>query len=100
MLLLKHFILPRLDAGAAFEVASVTQLDRPGLAMMEGVKGRAVLFLLSARAQPLSALADQLSEEFRMPILDQTGLTGRFDFTLEFVPQVPGALTPDSTDRF
>jgi uncharacterized protein (TIGR03435 family) len=29
-----------------------------------------------------------------MPIVDKTGLTGKFDFTLEFAPQAPGALPP------
>ena len=54
---------------------------------------------LTAKSQPLSALVDMLSREFRMPIVDKTGLTGRFDFKLEFAPQPPGALTPDPTDE-
>jgi uncharacterized protein (TIGR03435 family) len=74
-------------------------LDRPGLAMMEGVKGRAVISFLTARAQPLSALVEMLSREFRMPILDRTNLTGNFDFTLEFAPQPPGAApSPEVND--
>ena len=32
-----------------------------------------------------------------MPILDRTGLEGKFDFKLEFAPQAPGALAPDTT---
>jgi uncharacterized protein (TIGR03435 family) len=67
--------------------------------MMEGLKGRAVVSFLTAKSQPMSALVDMLSREFRMPILDKTGLAGRFDFMLEFAPQPPGALTPDSTDE-
>jgi uncharacterized protein (TIGR03435 family) len=51
-------------------------LDHPGLAMMEGMKGKAVVSFLTARAQPLSALTEMLSREFRLPILDKTGLTG------------------------
>lgn len=69
------------------------QLDSPGMAMMEGVRGRAVVTFLTARAQPVAALVELLSKEFRQPILDNTGLTGRFDFTLEFAPQPPGTLT-------
>jgi uncharacterized protein (TIGR03435 family) len=75
------------------------QLDGPGLVMMEGFKGRAVVSFLTAKAQPISALVDMLSREFRMPILDRTGLDGRFDFRLEFAPQAPGALAPDTTDE-
>ena len=70
------------------------QLDRPGLVMMEGVKGKAVISFLTAKAQPVSALVDMLSKEFRLPIVDKTGLTGKFDFTLEFAPEPPGALPP------
>ncbi len=69
-------------------------LDKPGLALMEGVKGKSVITFLTARAQPISALVDMLSREFRLPIADKTGLTGKFDFRLEFAPQPPGALPP------
>ncbi len=30
--------------------------------------------------------------------MDTTGLTGKFDFPLEFAPQTPGALPPESPD--
>jgi uncharacterized protein (TIGR03435 family) len=73
------------------------QLDGPGLVMMEGLKGRAVVSFLTARSQPISTLVDMLSREFRLPILDRTGLTGKFDFRLEFAPQAPGALVPATT---
>jgi len=75
------------------------QLSAPGLVMMEGLRGEAVVSLLTARAQPLSALTETLSKEFRLPIADKTGLTGKFDFTLEFAPQVPGALPIDSPEE-
>jgi uncharacterized protein (TIGR03435 family) len=75
------------------------QLSAPGLVMMEGVQGKAVVSFVTARAQPLSALVETLSKEFRMPVTDQTGLTGTFDFTLEFAPQAPGALPPDTPDE-
>ena len=34
-----------------------------------------------------------------MPIVDKTGLTGEFDFTLEFAPQPPGAVTVEAPDE-
>jgi uncharacterized protein (TIGR03435 family) len=74
------------------------RLSAPGLVMMEGVRGTAVVSLLTARAQPLSALTELLSKEFRLPVTDKTGLSGKFDFTLEFAPQTPGALPPESPD--
>lgn len=70
----------------------------PGLAMMEGVRGRAVVTYLRAQAQPVSALADLFIREFRQPVVDKTGLTARFDFTLEYAPQAPGALETAAPD--
>lgn len=69
-------------------------LDRPGLVMMEGVRGQAVVVFLTARAQPVSALANIIKREFRLPVMDRSGLTGTYDFQLEFAPQPPGTLPP------
>jgi uncharacterized protein (TIGR03435 family) len=59
---------------------------RPGL-MMNALPGghRRVM----AMVQPVSVLADMLSNLMDGPVIDKTGLTGKFDFTLEFVPE-PG----------
>jgi uncharacterized protein (TIGR03435 family) len=67
------------------------QLNAPGIAIMEGVRGRAVVSYLTARAQSMTALAEELGKQFRMPILERTGLSARFDFQLEFAPVAPGA---------
>jgi uncharacterized protein (TIGR03435 family) len=75
------------------------RLSAPGLIVMEGVRGAAVVSFLTARAQPVSALVELLSREFRLPVTDQTGLTGKFDFTLEFAPQAPGALPRETPDE-
>jgi uncharacterized protein (TIGR03435 family) len=66
--------LPQLPAG------------RPGL-MMNALPGghRRVM----AMVQPVSVLADMLSNLMDGPVIDKTGLTGKFDFTLEFVAE-PG----------
>ena len=74
-------------------------LTGPGIILMEGRKGNSVAVFVTAKAQPLSALIDLISREFRLPVLDKTGLGGKFDFQLEFAPQPPGALLaapPDS----
>jgi uncharacterized protein (TIGR03435 family) len=80
--------LPKRDADG-FPV-----LDRPGLVMMEGVRGKSVVVFLTARAQPVSALTDMMRREFRVPVIDKSGLNGTYDFQLEFAPQPPGALPP------
>jgi uncharacterized protein (TIGR03435 family) len=74
------------------------RLSAPGLVLTEGVQGTAVVSFVTARAQPVSALAELLGKEFRLPVADATGLTGRFDFTLEFAPQAPGAVPIESPD--
>jgi uncharacterized protein (TIGR03435 family) len=37
-----------------------------------------------ARAQPISQLAVMLSNQLNRPVLDKTGLTGKYDFTLDY----------------
>jgi len=75
------------------------QLSAPGLVLMEGARGTAIVSFVRARAQPLSALVELLSKEFRLPVTDKTGLTGKFDFTLEFAPRVPGDLPSEAPDE-
>ena len=71
------------------------QLSAPGLVMMEGLRGEAVVSLLTARAQPLSALTETLSKEFRLPIADKTGFNGQI--RLHTGVRAPSARSP--TDR-
>ncbi len=42
---------------------------------------------LAANDQPVSALADMLSNQLGRPVVDQTGLTGKYDIALEFQPE-------------
>ena len=61
-----------------------------------GQKGM-MMFMMPGRArvlggvQPLSALADMLGNQLGNPVVDKTGLTGNYDFTLEFAPE-PGRM--------
>jgi uncharacterized protein (TIGR03435 family) len=56
-----------------------------------------------ARAMPIGEFADFLSGPIEMPVVDQTGLTGRYDFILDFTPYLPDpaknmdASRPDAT---
>ncbi len=47
-----------------------------------------------AKAQPLSKLVAMLSAQMHRPVLDKTGLTGIYDFTLEFTPDLQGVALP------
>jgi len=64
------------------------------MVLMEAVRAGAVVTFLTAKAKTIAALADLLSRQCRMPVLDESGLNGYYDFTLEFAPQRPGAMPP------
>jgi uncharacterized protein (TIGR03435 family) len=44
-----------------------------------------------AKGLPASEIASRLANLLRRPVIDQTGLTGKYDFTLEFTPDLSGA---------
>ena len=47
-----------------------------------------------AKAQPISQLAVMLSNQLGRPVLDKTGLTGKYDFTLEYRIDLSGYQLP------
>jgi uncharacterized protein (TIGR03435 family) len=47
-----------------------------------------------AKAQPISKLTQMLGNDPRRPVLDKTGLTGKYDFIIEFMPNLNGVLLP------
>jgi uncharacterized protein (TIGR03435 family) len=49
---------------------------------------------LTAVAQGLSGLVTLLSNQLGHPVVDKTGLTGQYDFTLEFAVSLPGMQLP------
>lgn len=53
--------------------------------------------LLGSRNTSMELVAQSLPTVGRLgrPVVDQTGLTGRFDFTLEWVPDADGSAEPD-----
>lgn len=61
-------------------------LDRPGLLMMMRSGPTGLVAQAVGRAQPLSALVNLLSNQAGHPVVDKTGLTGRYDFTIEYSP--------------
>jgi uncharacterized protein (TIGR03435 family) len=60
-------------------------MPMPGAVMIRmGIAGQMTLIGKSA---PLSKLVFMLSQQFNLPILDQTGLKGTYDFTLEWTSE-------------
>jgi uncharacterized protein (TIGR03435 family) len=48
-----------------------------------------------AKAQSLARLTVLVGREVGRPVLDKTGLTGKYDFELEFMPNIPaGQMLP------
>ena len=47
-----------------------------------------------ARAQPIAKLTNTLSNQLGRPVLDKTGLTGKYDYTLDYFYPVPLAGPP------
>jgi len=68
--------------------------DRPGIAARSSYSGGFMLIRLKAQQEPLSALARMLRMGQDLPIVDKTGLTGKYDFSLEYTMGLPAA-TPD-----
>jgi uncharacterized protein (TIGR03435 family) len=79
------------------------QLDHPGVAMAmrmsPNAKGPSIY--LTFRAQGLAGLAHTVGEELGRPVVDKTGLTGKYDFKLEFAPAAgpPAQGLPDALDE-
>ena len=46
---------------------------------------------IAANVQSMTDLANMLSNQIGTPVVDKTGLTGTYDFALEFVPDRVGA---------
>jgi len=72
--------------------------DRPGMSSRHSMSGGYVLTRLRAQQQTLSALAAFLPSPDEAPIVDKTGLPGKFDFTLEFARDLPGAHSDGPTE--
>jgi len=49
---------------------------------------------MSAKALPSSEIASRLANSLRRPVIDKTGLTGKYDFTLEFTLDTTGMALP------
>lgn len=69
--------------------------DRPAMASRHTIRGGYILTRLNARQQTMATLAEMLPSPEDGPIVDKTGLTGKYDFTLEFSRDLPNA-APDS----
>jgi uncharacterized protein (TIGR03435 family) len=63
----------------------------PGLIVNFSSIGAYQLVQTRGQQQPISALARTLRTPGQEPVVDKTGLTGKYDFTLEYTIEAPGA---------
>ncbi len=75
---------PDIPAGRAGTTASNTTVNGYWLVHMR------------AQQTSLSVLTMMLQQPDEPPIVDRTGLTGKYDFTLEYAKDLPGAHNPDA----
>jgi hypothetical protein len=62
------------------------ELTAPGLFMRMTVGPTGPSAHLVGKAQTTAQLADMVGNELDRPVIDKTGLTGKYDFVLEFAP--------------
>jgi uncharacterized protein (TIGR03435 family) len=83
-------------------IAGPPKSDTNGLAQMNGSGAIITIFpnagapraQMVAKGLPLSDVAIRLGQLLRRPVLDRTGLTRRYDFVLEFTPDLSGIPLP------
>ncbi len=80
---------PKLDANGFIS------LDRPGMVMMMRMSGKGAVAHMTSRAQTIDRLTEMLGNELKRPVVDGTGLKGKYDFTLEYAAEnLPGGGPP------
>jgi uncharacterized protein (TIGR03435 family) len=76
----------RLDSGDDFPKLTP---GRPGMTARNSMAHGHMLTQIRGQQQPVSRLAEVLRTAEPRPVVDKTGLTGRYDFILEFAGDLP-----------
>jgi uncharacterized protein (TIGR03435 family) len=82
--------------------AGPPRIDKNGVREMNGSGAIVSIFpgpngataRMDARGLPSSEIAIRLAASLRRPVIDKTGLTGKYDFVLEFTPDLSGIPLP------
>jgi uncharacterized protein (TIGR03435 family) len=64
----------------------VPELSAPGLIMMMRASAAGPSVHMVGKAQTTTQLADAVGNQLDQPVVDKTGLAGKYDFVLEFAP--------------
>jgi uncharacterized protein (TIGR03435 family) len=68
--------------------AKPPEMNGPGMMMTMQVTPAGIQVVAIGKAQTMASLLTLLSNQVGHPVVDKTGLTGKYDFTLEFAPSV------------
>ncbi len=61
---------------------------KPGMSSNQSGVGGVILYRVRAQQMPMSMLTRMLRSQDDPPVVDKTGLTGKYDFTLEYAKEV------------
>ena len=75
---------PKLDKNG------IPELNAPGLFMMQTIGPNGLNARMIGKAQTMAQLANRLGDQLNRAVVDKTGLTGKYDFVVEFTPD-PGS---------
>lgn len=78
---------------AKLDANGFPQFEGVGMVTMTNMNQGNLASHMTARAQTIRDLVSRLSQTMATPVTDKTGLTGRYDFTLEYTPD-PSTLPP------
>ncbi|HVW08044.1 MAG TPA: TIGR03435 family protein [Bryobacteraceae bacterium] len=68
------------------------KLDRPGLMVMMRISPKGMVSQMTARAQTMQQLIDAIANNLNRPVIDSTGLTNKYDFSLNFSAETPAGM--------
>jgi uncharacterized protein (TIGR03435 family) len=63
---------------------------KPGMISNHTTSGGFLLVRIRARQEPVSVMIEMLQTPGDQPVVDKTGLKGKYDFTLEYTHDLPG----------
>ncbi len=78
-------------AREGFKLKEAAASDHPEMRSTHTASGAYFLVKLTARHQPMSMFAQWLNPPDGQPVVDRTGLHGRYDFTLEYTYEMGNA---------
>jgi uncharacterized protein (TIGR03435 family) len=80
--------------GPKLDKDGIPEFDRPGIFQMMTMGPNGPNARLIGKAQTTEELAGSLSNQLNKPVVDKTGVTGKYDFMVEFTPEMRGGAMP------